>query len=91
MIFKLAEVPGVAWVSLRHAECLLFCKQFSNMRPSALEVRGPGSKLHQNLPWTGGDVRAKFNQNLCRGMDFHLPITCQQTDKQTYVHPFLYI
>jgi len=49
------------------------------MCPSAFSVLGPpgpggwgrGSYLHQNLPWTGGDVRAKFHQDWCRGLDFH--------------------
>jgi len=53
---------------LQLAEHPLLCKQFSKMFPSAFSVLGPpgpggrgqGSNLHQNLPWTGGDVGAKF-------------------------------
>jgi len=76
--YRLAEVPGTARVNLQPAEHLLFCKQFSNMCPSAFRVsgtqvyglKGLGSKLHQSLPWTGRDVRTKFYQDLCRGLDF---------------------
>jgi len=46
--------------------------------PSGFRVSGPpgpgvggGSNLHRNLPWTGGDVRAKFHQDWYRGLDFH--------------------
>jgi len=58
------------------------------MCPSAFRIssppgpgwRGRGSNLHQNLPWTGGDVCAKFHHYRCRGLDFHIP-----TDKQTNI------
>jgi len=55
---------------LQSAEHLLFCKQFSIMCPSASRVSGPrsplrtrgmrgrGSNLCQNLPWTGGGVNS---------------------------------
>jgi len=36
------------------------CKQYPKMCPSAYGVSGR-SNLHQNLPWTGGNVPAKFN------------------------------
>jgi len=39
--------------------------------PDAQGVRGRGSNLDQNLPWTGGDVCAKIHQDRCRGLDFH--------------------
>jgi len=55
------------------------------------EGMGPRSKLHRNLPWTGGDVCAKFYQDLYKGIDFHQPSTHQQTKKRTPVHTFLYI
>jgi len=63
-----AEVPG--WTSF-------VFKQFSKMCPSAISILGPpgpggrGSNLHQNLPWTGGDICAKFHYDRCRGLDFH--------------------
>jgi len=46
--------------------------------------------LHQNLPWTSGDVRAKFHQDWCRGLDSHQPSTYQQTNKHLYVHFYIY-
>jgi len=69
------------------------------MCPSAFRVSSPqaqggvggGSNLHQNLSWTSGDVRGKFHQDRCRGMDFHQPSTYQQANKQTTVRPFLYV
>jgi len=91
-----AEVPGAARVNLQLAELLLFCKQFSKMCPSAFRVSGPQSqgwsrgprlKLHQNLPWTGGDVHAKYYQDLSSGLDFHLPSMYQQT----YTHIYIFI
>jgi len=49
--------------------------------PSGFRVSGPpgpgvggegdGSNLHQNLPWTGKNVCAKFHQDRSRGLDFH--------------------
>jgi len=89
LYFKLAEVPGAAWVNMQPAEHL--CP--SGFRDSGPQAQGweGGSNLHQNLPWTGRNVRVKFHQDRCRGLDFHLPSTYQQTDKQTSVHPFLYI
>jgi len=39
--------------------------------PGAQGVREWGSNLGQNLPWTGGDVCAKFHHDRCRGLDFH--------------------
>jgi len=46
------------------------------MCPSALSILGPGGegagvKPGPKLTWTGGDVRAKFHQGRCRGLDFH--------------------
>jgi len=79
-IDKLAEVPGAARVNYQPAERILFCKQFSKMCPSTLSILAPpgpgeggrrGSNLHQNLPWTDGDVPAKFYPDRCRGLDFH--------------------
>jgi len=81
-ILKLAEIPGAALVNLQPVEHLLFCKQFSNMCPSAFSILGPpgpggeggrgqGSNMHQNLPWTGGDMLVKFHHVRCRGLDFH--------------------
>jgi len=81
LFYQLAEVPSAARVNLQPAEHHWFCKQFSKMCPSAFRVsvpqgpdggggRGQGSNLHQNLPWTGGDVCAKFHQAWCRGLDF---------------------
>jgi len=57
----------------------LICNLLSilKMCPSAFRVsspqtqRGRGSNQHQNLPWTHGDVRGKFHQDSCRGLDFH--------------------
>jgi len=70
-IAYLAEVPGTAWVNMQPAEHLYS----SGFRVSALLGPGVGgvggSNLHQNLPWTGGDVRGKFHQDRCRGLDFH--------------------
>jgi len=73
------------------------------MCPSAYRVsglsgsRGEGGHLHQNLPWTGGDVLAKFHKDRCMGLDFilalHVP-TDQQTNRQTNICtpvPFLYL
>jgi len=66
------------------------------MCPSAYRVSGPPkaqggelaeSNLHQNLPWTGGDVPAKFHQDPCRGLDFHWPSTYQHL----YPHLYIYI
>jgi len=67
-IFFLAEVPEAAWVNLQLAEDLLLCKQFSKICPSAFSVLDPpvpggeraGSKLHKNLPCTGGDMFVNF-------------------------------
>jgi len=61
------------------AKHLLFCKQVSKMSASDLNILGPpgpgregaGSNLCKNLPWTGGDVCAKFPEVRCRGLDFH--------------------
>jgi len=33
-----------------------------------------GSNLHQNLPWTGGDVRAKISSRLVQGLGFPLAL-----------------
>jgi len=63
-LYVLAEVPGAAQVDLQPAVHLLFCIQFSKMSPSAFSVigppgpggRGPGSKLHQNLPCQDSDA-----------------------------------
>jgi len=93
---RLADVPGAAWVYMQPAEHLLFCKQFSKMclqllefqGPMPKEVRVPGSKLHQNLPWTGGDVRAKLFK-IHAGI--WISISPAHTSRQTSVHPFLYI
>jgi len=43
------------------------------MCPSARprQGEGKGSYWHENLPWTGGDVCAKFHQDQFRGLDFH--------------------
>jgi len=46
---------------------------------SALSVLGSQAQgervgalnLHQNVQWIGGDVRAKFHQDQCKGLDFH--------------------
>jgi len=59
--------------------------------PPPWKVRGLGSNLHQNLPWTCGDGCPKFHQDPCKGMDFHYPSTHQQTYRQTFVRPFLCI
>jgi len=53
--------------------------------PQAQGMRGPGSKLHQNVK--GWDVRAKCYQNPCRGLDFTSPPhTYIYSDKQLYAH-----
>jgi len=52
-------------------------------RPMSSGVRRPGSKLYQNLPWTGGDMRAKFYQDPRRSLDCHKPSIYQQTYRQT--------
>jgi len=52
------------------------------MCPSAFRVSGPlaqggeGAGVNTSLkpsflPWTGGDMRAKFYQDPCRGLDFN--------------------
>jgi len=77
IITLLAEVPGAARVNLQPVEHLLFCNQFTNMCPSAFSILGPPgprgrgwwSNLHQNLPWTGGDMLVKFHHDRCRGLD----------------------
>jgi len=53
---------------------------------------GRGSNLHQNLPWTGGDVCAKSHQDCGFGFPLvlHIP-TGKQTDRQTNVCRFFYI
>jgi len=59
---------------------------------SALSVLGPpgpgpggwGSNLHQNLPWTGGNLHAKFHQDRCAGVWISI------SPPQTSVRPFLY-
>jgi len=87
-----AEVPEPARVSLLNILC--FVNSFQKMFPSALSVlgspgpdgRGQGSNLHENLPWTGGDVGAKFHPDRCRGLDFQWPSTYQQRDKHLYAH-----
>jgi len=94
-IHKLAEVPGAARVNLQPAGQLLFCKQFSAfsfLGPPGPGGRGQESNQHQNLPWTGGDMRAKFHHDRCRKfpLAIHIP-TDRQTDKQTSVHLFLNI
>jgi len=55
-------------------------------------LRGRGSKLRQNLPWTVGDVLAKFYQDPFKGVDFckisnfssHL-LQLLVEDKYTYI------
>lgn len=48
-----------------------------------------GSKLHQNLSWTGGVVCGKLHEDPCRGLDFHWPFKYHQMYIQTSVCPFL--
>jgi len=96
-IIVLAELPGATWVNLQPAEHLLFGKQFSKICPSAYSVlghqvqgvRGRGSNLHQNVPWTGGDMHAKFHEDLCRGLDFHYRSAYQQTNRHLYAHLYI--
>jgi len=69
------------------------------MYPSACRVsipqtqvgEGQGLYWHQNLPWTGGDVCAKFYQDQCRLQGFGFPLalhipTDRQTNKHLYAH-----
>jgi len=69
--------PALARVNLQPAQHILFRKQFSKMCHTAFSVsghprpRGLGSKLHQNVPQTGGDGCVKFYQDTCRSLDFH--------------------
>jgi len=51
-------------------------------------VRGPKSKLHQNLPRTCGDVRANF---IKLGAAVLISISPPHTNRQTSVRPFIYI
>jgi len=90
LMILLAEVPGAARVNLKPAEHLLLCKHFFGFQaPQAQMWEGWGSNLHQNLPWTGGGMRAKFHQDLCRGLDFCLPSTYQQTNRDLYAHLYI--
>jgi len=69
-ILLLAEVPGAARVNMQPAEHL--CPSgFRVSGPPGPGVLGGVSNLHQNLPWTGRNVLAKFHQDQCRGLDFH--------------------
>jgi len=91
--------PNLPLLLLQPAEHLLFCKQFLTLFPSAFRVSegqaqgGAGSKLHQNLPWTGEDVRAKFCQDWCRDvLSINPPHTNNiHTDKQISGQPFICI
>jgi len=62
-IYLLAEGPGAARVNLQPAEHLKKCalQLLGFQAPQVQGVRGLGSKLDQNLPWTGGNMRAKFH------------------------------
>jgi len=93
-IYLLSEVPGAAQVNSQPAlNMFYFVNSFQKCALQLLEFQAPRfswprSKLHQNLPWTGGDVSAKFHQDRCRGLDFHLPSTYQPTKKHTsmFIH-----
>jgi len=50
--------------------------------------RGQGPNMHQKLPWTDGDVRAKFFQI---GAGVWISIGFPHTNRQTSVLPFMYI
>jgi len=63
----LAEVLGTARVNLQPAEHIKNASfSFYGFKPPpGPGGRGQGSNLHQNLPWTGRDVRGKFHQDRC--------------------------
>jgi len=69
----IAEVPGASRVDLQPADHLKKCvlQLLGFQVNEAQGVRGRGSNLDQNLPWTGGCVCAKFHQDGCSGLDFH--------------------
>jgi len=68
-ICLLAEVPCSSQVNLQPAEHLCFVNSFQKcvfqlIRFQAHQAQageGAGANLHQNLPWTCGDVLAKFD------------------------------
>jgi len=77
--FRSGRGSNLPFLSLQPAKHILLHKEFPKMSPSAFSILGPpgpggqgrGSNLDQNLPWTGGDVCAKFHQDRCRGLEFH--------------------
>jgi len=71
---QLGQGPNLHYLSLQPDEHLLFCKQFCKAFPSAFRVSdlpglggfGPGSKLHQNLPWTLISTMNLKCHNICK-------------------------
>jgi len=89
-------LPGsAARVHLQPAEHILFYKEFSKMSPSAFSILGPpqaqgGIKPGPKPSLDRRGCVCKISSRLVQGFGF--PLTLHKpTDKQTSVHPYLYI